>query len=153
MLFTKCVPSLLICLDEKLSYKILHVVSDLYLHISLKWTCLHFKHFKQSQQMNVIFRSVSNDRRDVYKLITIYNLALWQGVCILRYSLVLAGKNLRLQCRKGGDLLTPSKVHLSNVDISTVYLSIFNITLHKIKLNNFAINMKCNIIIIKFNLT
>ena len=37
--------------------------------------------------------------------------------------------------RKGADLMTPSRVHLSNVDISAVYLSILNITLHKINRN------------------
>ena len=31
--------------------------------------------------------------------------------------------------------MTPSKDHLSNVDISTVYLGILNITLHKINQN------------------
>ena len=31
--------------------------------------------------------------------------------------------------------MTPSRVHLSNVDISAVYLSILNITLHKINQN------------------
>ena len=38
------------------------------------------------------------------------------------------------------DLMTSSKVHLSNVDISAVYLNILSITLHKINQNKIILH-------------
>ena len=42
--------------------------------------------------------------------------------------------------RAGADLMTSSKVHLSNVDISAVYLNILSITLHKINQNKIILH-------------
>ena len=46
---------------------------------------------------------------------------------------------------RGADLMTLSKVHLSNVDISTVYLNILSVTLHKIKRNKKFLHGACNL--------
>ena len=46
----------------------------------------------------------------------------------------------RCLVRAGADLMTSSKVHLSNVDISAVYLNILSITLHKINQNKIILH-------------
>ena len=80
--------------------------------------------------MKTIFRSVSN----VQTGILTNSMMIAAGGCRLDEwrSLCLLSAGSAAPMWKGADLMTPSKVHLSNVDISTVYLNILNLTLHKL---------------------